>query len=446
MSQQQLQRVKVIEKAADRHLSVAQAAELLHLSTRQVKRLKKCYDPDDAAWVYHGNRGRPPTHRIPDATRRRAVALAKGKYAGFNDSHLQEKLASQEDLRLSRPTLQRILRQAGLASPQKRRSSRYRSRRERREQEGAMLQTDGSRHDWLEGRGPHLTLLGFIDDATGKVPVAHFQEESEDAVGYLRILRWQVEQVGVPLSIYHDQHGIFQRNDDHWSVAEQLQGEQSPTQVGRALQELGIASISARSPQAKGRIERLWRTFQDRLSSELRLAGVATVAQSNQVLERFLAEYNAQFARPAKQVPSAYRKLDRRLDLDYIFSLRYERKVNPDHTVAAPGLRLQLPPLPQGKPGGSRGKPGDSLICVACFFLTIIFFFENHRSQKGDYTDEGVPAVSQPRNPGLCLTRRGTLPLWHTPSGSLRQRNGTSTTFQHDSSESNNGITGVCRK
>jgi hypothetical protein len=217
-----------------------------------------------------------------------------------------------------------------------------------------MLQTDGSRHDWLEGRGPHLTLLGFIDDATGKVPVARFQEEAEDAVGYLRILRLQVEQVGVPLSIYHDRHSIFQRNDDHWSVAEQLQGEQSPTQVGRALQELGIASISARSPQAKGRIERLWRTFQDRLPSELRLAGAATLAQSNQVLQRFLVEYNAQFARPAKQVPSAYRKLERRLDLDYIFSLRYERKVNPDHTVTAPGLLLQLPSLPQGR--GFAGK------------------------------------------------------------------------------------------
>jgi transposase len=354
LSQEQLQRIKVIEKAVEGHVTVAQAAELLNLSARQVKRLKKRYESNNAAWVQHGNRGRPPVHRIADATRRQVVALAKGKYAGFNDSHLQEKLASQENLKVSRPTLQRILRQAGRASPQKRRSSRYRSRRPRREQEGAMLQTDGSRHDWLEGRGPDLTLLGFIDDATGKVPVARFQEEAEDAVGYLRLLRIQVEQIGVPLSLYRDQHGIFQRNDDHWSLEEQLQGEQSPTQVGRALRELGISSIPARSPQAKGRIERLWRTFQDRLCSELRLAGAATLEQANQILQRFLVEYNASFARPAPRAQSAYRKLDRRLDLNYIFSLRYERKVNPDHTVVAPGVLLQLPPLSSGR--GFAGK------------------------------------------------------------------------------------------
>ena len=218
-----------------------------------------------------------------------------------------------------------------------------------------MLQTDGSRHDWLEGRGPCLTLLGFIDDATGKVPIARFQQEAEDAVGYLRLLRTLVEHVGVPLSIYRDQHGIFQRNDDHWSVAEQLQGEQFPTQAGRALQELGIASIPARSPQAKGRIERLWRTFQDRLCSELRLAAAATLPEASLVLERFLIQYNAKFSRSAKQSQTAYRKLDHRLDLHYILCLRYERKVNPDHTITvAPGVLVQLPRLSNGR--GFAGK------------------------------------------------------------------------------------------
>jgi transposase len=349
LSQVQLQRIRVIEKVVEGQMTITEAAQLLDRSTRQVLRLKKRYDPDNAAWVQHGNLGKPPVNRLDEPTRRQVVAFAKGSYAGFNDSHLQEKLASHENLIVSRPTLQRILRRAGVASPQKRRSPRYRARRQRREQEGAMLQTDGSRHDWLEGRGPHLTLLGFIDDATGKVPMARFQEEAEDAVGYLRLLRMQVEQVGVPLSLYHDQHSIFQRNDQHWSLAEQLQGEQSPTQVGRALRELGIASISARSPQAKGRIERLWRTFQDRLRSELRLARATTLEQANQVLESFLTLFNVQFARPPKQAQSAYRKLDRRSDLDYIFSLRYERKVNPDHTVGIDGVCLQLPPLPNGR-------------------------------------------------------------------------------------------------
>lgn len=357
LSQAQLQRIKVLEKVVEGYLKVGRAAELLNLSRRQVKRLKKRYTAEGGEWVLHGNRGRPPVNRLADSVRQQVVGLARGKYAGFNDTHLQEKLVGQEGLRLSRASLQRILRQAGLASPQKRRPPRYRSRRERRAQEGTMLLADGSRHDWLEGRGPYLTLLGFLDDATGKVPVARFQEEAEDAVGYLRLLRQQVEEAGIPLSLYRDQHGVFQRNDAHWSVAEELQGRQFPTQVGRALEELGIVSIPARSPQAKGRIERLWRTFQDRLRSELRLAGASTLAEANAVLERFLVQYNAQFARPPRQTARAYRPLDRRLDLDYIFSLRYERTVNPDHTVAAwPGGTVQLPSLP-----GRRGYAGKKV-------------------------------------------------------------------------------------
>ena len=218
-----------------------------------------------------------------------------------------------------------------------------------------MLQTDGSQHAWLEGRGPVITLLGFIDDATGKVPAARFQKEPEDTAGYLRLTRQVAEQQGVPLSIYRDQHGTFQRNDAHWSEQEQLAGRQAPTQLGRCWRELGITSIPARSPQAKGRVERLWRTFQDRLVSELRLAGAATLEQANAVLESFLRQFNQQFPQPASQAGLAYRKLDRRLDLDYLFSFRYERVVNPDHTiVVGDGLRVQLPPLPGNK--GFAGK------------------------------------------------------------------------------------------
>jgi len=279
--------------------------------------------------------------------RKRVVELAKDSYRGFNDTHFWEKLKKLEGGKLSRQSVQRILRQAGIASPQKRRAPKYRSRRERRAQEGMMLQTDGSTHDWLEGRGPKLTMLGFIDDATGKVPVARFQPEPEDTAGYLRITREVVEKVGIPLSIYRDQHSTFQRNDEHWTEQEQLAGSQAPTQLGRCWQELGITSILARSAQAKGRVERLWRTFQDRLVSELRLAGARTGEQANVVLERFLPEYNEQFAQPARQTTVAYRKLDSRLDLDYIFALRYQRVVNPDHTiVVGAGLRVQLPALP----------------------------------------------------------------------------------------------------
>ncbi len=254
--------------------------------------------------------------------------------------------------------MQRILREAKLGSPQKRRPPKYRSRRERREQEGMLLQLDGSRHDWLEGRGPHLTLLGFVDDATNQVPAAHFQLESENSAGYLRLFRSQVENIGIPWAIYHDQHSTMQRNDSPWSVAEQLAGHQFPTQVGRALEELGIEAIVARSPQAKGRIERTWRTFQDRLISELRLAKAATLEQATAVLSQFLAEYNVSFAKTATRAGAAYRKLEARLDLNYIFSLPYERTVGKDHVVTAiPGVTTQLPALANGR--GYAGKKVD---------------------------------------------------------------------------------------
>jgi hypothetical protein len=350
LSQKELQRIQVIENAARGRLTVAQSAELLKLSERQVKRLKGQYNPADPGWVHHGNQGRPPANATPVEVRQRVAALARGKYAGFNDTHLHEKLTSAEKLPLSRPTLRRILRKAGIQSPQKRRPPRYRSRRERRSQEGMLVQIDASRHDWLEGRGPMLTLLGMVDDATNKVTAAHFQSEHEDSAGYLRLLRAQVEGPGIPWAIYRDQHGTMQRNDKHWSLEEQFAGRQFPTQVGRALEELGIEAIVARSPQAKGRIERTWRTFQDRLISELRLAGACTVQQANAVLVTFVAEYNTRFVKTPARPACAWRRLDSRLDLNYIFSLRYQRTVGNDHVItAAPGVTIQLPPLSSGR-------------------------------------------------------------------------------------------------
>jgi hypothetical protein len=177
--------------------------------------------------------------------------LARGKYQGFNDSHLTEKLHNEEQLSVSRETVRRILRAAKLASPQKRRPRRYRSRRPPRPRFGMMVLTDASRHDWLEGRGPQLTLVGFQDDATSQILAARFQFEPENTLGYLHVLHAMITAHGIPLSLYRDRHNIFQRNDTHWTRAEELAGKQTPTQLGRALQELGIEQIPAYSPQAR---------------------------------------------------------------------------------------------------------------------------------------------------------------------------------------------------
>jgi transposase len=356
MSQKEFQRVKVIENAVGGRLSVSEAAALLQLSERQVQRLKRRYRPDGVAWVQHGNRGRPMPWALPAALRRTILALARGKYQGFNDSHLCEKLHTEEKLEVSREAVRRILRAAKLASPQKRRPRQYRARRLRRPRFGMMVLTDASRHDWLEGRGPQLTLIGFQDDATSQILSAHFQLEAENTLGYLRALRAMVTTHGVPLSLYRDRHAIFQRNDAHWTVAEQLAGKQSPTQLGRALEELGIQQIPAYSPQAKGRIERAWRTCQDRLVSELRLAQACDLDSANQVLARFCADYNQRFAVPAREAQPDFRSLPLRFDLARCLSFRYQRVVGPDHVISLDAHAIALPALPS-----KRGYAGDSV-------------------------------------------------------------------------------------
>jgi transposase len=356
MSQKEFQRVKVIENAAGGRLSVREASRLLQLSERQVQRLKRRYQADSVAWVQHGNRGRSVPWAVSLPQKQLILTLARGKYLGFNDSHLAEKLRDEEDLSVSRETVRRILRAAKLASPQKRRPRKYRSRRPPLPRFGMMTLTDASRHDWLEGRGPELTLIGFQDDATAQILAAHFQREAENTVGYLLALHAMITAHGVPLSLYRDRHSIFQRNDSHWTLAEQLAGKQAPTQLGRALQQLGIQQIPAYSPQAKGRIERAWRTCQDRLVSELRLAQATTLEQANTVLARFCTDYNQRFARPAADAVSDFRRLPRRFDLARCLSLHYQRVVAADHTVTLGAQSIALPPL-----SGPRGYAGETV-------------------------------------------------------------------------------------
>jgi hypothetical protein len=276
--------------------------------------------------------------------RARILDLARTRYAGFNDHHLCEKLCEVEGLPLGRETLRRLLRSNSLGSPRKRRAPSHRQRRLARAREGEMLLLDASLHRWLEDRGPELTLLGFLDDATRKVLVAEFFP-TEDARGYFRLLRRLLRRYGVPLSFYGDRHGIFVRNDEYWSVEEQLAGKRQPTQFGRALAQLGVTYIAARSPQAKGRIERLWGTFQDRLTSELRLARAADLPAANEVLRRFLPDYNRRFGHAPRETEKAWRPAP--ADLDRICCFLHERAVSNDNVVQWDGRRFQIPPQPK---------------------------------------------------------------------------------------------------
>ena len=307
---------------------------------RQIKRLKKRMREDGEAALAHANRGRPSHRRLPDAVLERVLRLARGTYAGFNDHHLCEKLVEREGIALCRETLRRLLRKQGLGSPRKRRAPAHRQRRVRSAQLGELVQLDGSPHDWLEGRGPQLTALGMQDDATGKILAAQFFP-SETAFGYLCLLRQLLRRQGVPLAFYGDHSGIFVRNDEHWTVEEQLAGKRQPTQFGRALEQLGVTFIAAHSPQAKGRVERLWGVLQDRLTSELRLAKAADIDSANAVLRKFITDYNRRFARLPREATTAWRAAPE--NLDRICAFVHERIVSNDNVVQWEGRRFQIP-------------------------------------------------------------------------------------------------------
>ena len=333
-------RLEVIQRVFRGELTVVEAALVLGVSERQCYRVKARVTKVGAKGVVHANRGRPCKHKIKEKTVKRIVELAQGKYKDFNDHHLSEKLQNEEKITLSREKLRQVLRAHGIASPRKRRGIKHRSRRERRAAEGMMLQVDGSPHDWLQGRGPRLCLIGAIDDATGKVMGAFFQE-AESSWAYFKLFFEIFKQHGLPQSIYSDCHSAFW-TDREPTLEEQLINKRPTTEVGRGLEELGVTLILAGSPQAKGRIERLWGTFQDRLVSELRLARAKTQQQAQTVLERYLPVHNRRFSKPAANALPAWRKVNS-LQIEQALCFKEQRTVAKDNTITFGGTLFQIP-------------------------------------------------------------------------------------------------------
>ena len=335
-------------------LTAEEAARVLDLSVRQVRRLLRRYRDDGSAGLVHGNRERTPAHRIPDAIRDRVVELATTTYAGVNHSHLAELLAEREDLAVAERTLRRILAEADVRPVRTRRPARHRSRRERMPREGQLLQVDGSRHRWFGPELPFATLVAGIDDATGRVPGGTFRAQ-EDAVGYFTTLAQTADRHGLPGAVYSDRHGIFIKDPNRPpTLTEQLTGKRSLTQVGRALDEATIAWIGAHSAQAKGRVERMWGTFQDRLVTELRLAGITNIEDANAFLPGFLERHDARFAVPAADPEPAWRSWPAGLGSAAVFCFHYPRRVSRDSTVSWPGGDLALPRRADGRSWAGR--------------------------------------------------------------------------------------------
>ena len=337
LNQKEQMRLQVLNGVLGDQVSIGQAAEILGVSERHVWRILAAYRKEGAAALAHGNRGRPPSNTTTKATKAEVIALARTCYSRANHTHVTELLAEREGINLGRSTVRRILVGAGVVSPRRRRPPRHRVRRQRMPQTGMLVQIDGSHHPWLEERGPRFALLLAVDDATNTVPHALFRQD-EDTCGYFLLMKGMVRRAGVPLALYSDRHAVFQH------PREPRQAPAGPTQFGRAMEELGVQQIFARSPQAKGRVERTAGTFQDRLVTELRLAGAATIEEANRVLRGFLPRFNERFGVPPDHPESAYRPVDSDLDVAGILCFKHRRKVARDNTVKYNWHTLQLLP------------------------------------------------------------------------------------------------------
>jgi len=351
----QHQRWEVIQEVLAGSRTQVCAARAVGLSSRWMKVLVKRVRRMGAAGLRHGNSGRASNRKLNAKKRAEVVRLYGEKYEDFNLNHFRQMLKEREGWERppSRESLRGILKEAGLWTRQ-RRVPKHRQKRPRRDCEGELLQVDASIHEWLgEGEG-YLALVGGIDDATGEVPGAEFYEQ-ETTEAYMRVLKRVIEVKGVPGAIYSDRDSVFKVNNERERERALDRGQRPQTQFGRMMKELGIEWIEANSPQAKGRIERLWGTFQDRLLKELRLEGIKTREGANEYLRRhFLPRFNREFRKVPASQEILYRERPLAKDLERILCWKAERKLTGDHTLKYDGMAWQVLPHPQIK--ALRGK------------------------------------------------------------------------------------------
>ena len=331
LKQKDLKRATLIEACIKGQCTVKQVALALGLSERRVKQIKKEVKENGVKSIQHGNRGRKPKNTISDETKNKILELRRSyEYEISNFKHFQELLKEHENIEISYSALYNILRKAGIKSPKKHRKKKLHHRRKRKEAEGMMLQADGTPFDWFDN-GEKYSLHGFIDDATGKI-TGLYMCKNECLLGYLEVLRQTLENYGIPISLYPDKYSVFfppKKVDDHITLEEQLNGrEKGITQFGRIVEELGIEMFPASSPQAKGRIERLWETLQSRLTTEFRINHITTIEEANKFLESYIEKYNSQFSILAIKPQNVYLKLPKRYDLDELLCVRFERTID----------------------------------------------------------------------------------------------------------------------
>jgi len=329
MSEKQLNRFSVISKTIGGHMTIAEAAFSLGISQRQIIRLKQGVIAEGAAFLIHKNTGRKPHHALNEKLIAEIITLKQSEnYKSANFQHFQELLQTHEKIKVSYSALHSLLTDANIKSPKKRRRFKPHRRRKRKPQEGLLIQMDATPFEWF-GSSEKFSLHGAIDDATGNI-VGLYMTKNECLHGYWEVMRQCMLTHGIPVSLYTDRHAIFLSTlAGKLSIEDQLAGKVvNDTQFGRAMGELGITLIPARSPQAKGRIERLWETLQSRLPVEFKIAGISTIDQANDFLTNYLAAFNATFSVEPEDTESAFRPLATTLNLDSILCVKLIRSVD----------------------------------------------------------------------------------------------------------------------
>jgi hypothetical protein len=319
-------------------LTQVKAAEVLGLSTRQVRRLAKRVFAEGDKGLIHKSRGKPSGRRLPEDLKQKVLGLYQQKYFDFGPTLANEKLFELEGIRLGAQTLRNWLIEEGLWQ-KRRKAKKHRQWRQRKECMGEMVQMDGSHHDWLEGRGPRLALMGYIDDATSEV-FARFYDY-EGTLPAMDSFKGYVERYGIPQSAYVDRHSTY-KSTAKPTIEDELNDRKPLSQFERALEELGVKVIHANSPQAKGRIERNFGTLQDRLVKEMRLKGIKTKAEANRFLGEYLPIYNKKFGVRAAKKADLHTPVPDGLDLDDVLCIKTRRTVRNDHTIAHDKKLYQL--------------------------------------------------------------------------------------------------------
>ena len=330
MSRQEAKRLYIIHQAMDQKITQSEAATLIDLSDRQIRRMIKRIRKEGNEGICHRSRGMISNHRIPKKIKNKTLKLFREQYKDFNLVHATEKLSEVHGITLSDETLRLWLNEAEIPY-KKRKVKKHRQRRERRAHFGELVQIDGSHHDWFEGRGPVCVFMGYIDDATNTVHGCFY--DYEGTMPAMDSMKRYIKRYGIPKSVYLDKHTTYKS----WAeptIEEQLNDQKPMSHFQKSLVALAIEAIHANSPQAKGRVERLFKTLQDRLVREMRLLGIKSVAEANEFLTTYLPKYNRRFAKPAASEADLHRPSLHSRELDRILCIKEERTVKNDFTIA----------------------------------------------------------------------------------------------------------------